>query len=453
MPPSRQPIPANWASYERGGRDASTGSSRMSEQRVTWDEESRDRSGSREPRQLRPSSVQEHQEQELRHRRSSMAMRVQSLRQAGGVNSLDNFAASWQRAAGFHEIAPVRQSFRYADEEDQEDEEDGNKDSRTLVREALTAETGGESHAVFEDEDEERPRSTSRTVSHDLGHEHADSGAPSERASLLRPPKRSYHGHDDSIISIEPQLGSQFGGSYGSVYPRALVSFAAMLITLRSNLGLASFTGQRALDATCRTSVQEDDGNVVNVVVGQSTLPQTIFNSVNVLIGVGLLALPLAMKLAGWVPGLIFFAFAGISTSYTAKLLAKCADVDTSLITFADLAFVSFGPWARVTTSILFSLELIAACVALVVLFADSLDALIPGWGLTEWKIHPRDPFMLWHGAGHLHRRIGQTHLPGQSSRTSQDSPLPNELDDPADCLWYHDESMGRPQRISQHLP
>lgn len=132
--------------------------------------------------------------------------------------------------------------------------------------------------------------------------------------------------------------------------------------------------------------VEEDDGKVVNVVIGQSTLPQTIFNSVNVLIGVGLLALPLAMKYAGWIPGLIFFFFAGISTCYTAKLLAKCADVDTSLITFADLAYVSFGPWARIGTSILFSLELLAACVALVVLFADSLGALIP-WGVIEWKV------------------------------------------------------------------
>lgn len=127
-------------------------------------------------------------------------------------------------------------------------------------------------------------------------------------------------------------------------------------------------------------TVQEDDGKIVNVVVGQSTLPQTIFNSVNVLIGVGLLALPLALRYSGWVSGLIFFAFAGASTCYTAKLLAKCADVDSSLITFADLAYVSFGRSARILTSILFSLELLAACIALVVLFADSLDALIPGW-------------------------------------------------------------------------
>ena len=133
--------------------------------------------------------------------------------------------------------------------------------------------------------------------------------------------------------------------------------------------------------------IQEDDGKVVHVVIGRSTLPQTIFNSVNVLVGVGLLALPLALQYSGWLLGISFLAFAGIATCYTAKLLAKCADVDTSLITFADLAYVSFGTSARIVTSILFVLELLGACIALVVLFADSLDALIPGWGVVQWKI------------------------------------------------------------------
>jgi vesicular inhibitory amino acid transporter len=127
---------------------------------------------------------------------------------------------------------------------------------------------------------------------------------------------------------------------------------------------------------------------VVNVVVGQSTLPQTVCNSVNTLIGVGILALPLAMNYSGWILGLLFFVFAALATCYTAKLLAKCADVDGSLITFADLAFVSFGPWARVGVSVLFILELLGACVALVVLFADSLSALLPqaGLSLDAWK-------------------------------------------------------------------
>lgn len=109
------------------------------------------------------------------------------------------------------------------------------------------------------------------------------------------------------------------------------------------------------------------------MIVGQSTLPQTIFNSVNVLVGVGLLALPLSMKYAGWIPGLVFLVFAALSTAYTARLLAKCADVDSSLITFADLAYVSFGNLARIFTSIIFFLELLAACLALVIIFADTM--------------------------------------------------------------------------------
>jgi len=63
-------------------------------------------------------------------------------------------------------------------------------------------------------------------------------------------------------------------------------------------------------------------------------------------------------------------------------------DLDPSLITFSDLAFISFGRNARIATSVLFTLELLAACVALIVLFADSLDLLLPGLlSVTGWKI------------------------------------------------------------------
>jgi vesicular inhibitory amino acid transporter len=131
----------------------------------------------------------------------------------------------------------------------------------------------------------------------------------------------------------------------------------------------------------------EQDGKIVLAVAGQSTLPQTIFNSINVLIGVGLLSLPMGFKYAGWVCGMTFLLLSAVVTSYTARLLAKCMDVDASLITFADLAFISYGQNARIATSVLFTLELVAACVALVVLFADTLNLLIPGVGVDQWKI------------------------------------------------------------------
>ena len=74
-------------------------------------------------------------------------------------------------------------------------------------------------------------------------------------------------------------------------------------------------------------------------------------------------------------------------TAYTAGLLARCMDLDPSLITFSDVAFISFGSKARLATSILFTTELLVASVALVVLFADCLDVVLPNaLTLLQWK-------------------------------------------------------------------
>ncbi len=106
------------------------------------------------------------------------------------------------------------------------------------------------------------------------------------------------------------------------------------------------------------------------------------------MIGVGLLSLPMGIKYAGWICGMTALFLCAVTTAWTAKLLAKCMDLDPSLITFSDLAFISFGRNARIATSVLFTLELLAACVALIVLFADSLDLLFPGvLTVTGWKV------------------------------------------------------------------
>lgn len=96
----------------------------------------------------------------------------------------------------------------------------------------------------------------------------------------------------------------------------------------------------------------------------------------------------MGMKYAGWLCGMIVLFGAAAVTSYTAKLLAKCMDLDPSLITFSDLAYISFGRNARIATSILFTMELLAACVALIVLFADSMELLFEGvLSITQWKV------------------------------------------------------------------
>lgn len=133
--------------------------------------------------------------------------------------------------------------------------------------------------------------------------------------------------------------------------------------------------------------VENDKGETVTIIAGQSTAPQTVFNSVNVLIGVGLLALPLGLSRAGWVFGLPFLFLCAVSTYWSANLLSECLDTDPTLMTYADLGFAAFGSHARLLISFLFSLDLLGAGVSLVVLFADSLNALFPEVSKTSFKM------------------------------------------------------------------
>lgn len=272
----------------------------------------------------------------------------------------------------------MRPSFRIADDGSEEPDFPraglSAPDHRSLLRQAFETDGRRLSDDVIDDGEQAEPTEDSHLLS---GVEQRIGGIRSQR--------------EESIFQIEPSLSSPFGGSYGTSYGslssrinESSMRHAGRLFTEQQLKGTTEPEQQRE---PLLVKQIEEDGHLVNVVVGQSTLPQTIFNSVNVLVGVGLLTLPLALKYSGWVVGMVFLAFSAVTTCYTAKLLAKCLDVDSSLITFADLAYVSFGNKARIAVSILFSLELLAACVALIVLFADSMDALVPGWGLLAWKI------------------------------------------------------------------
>ena len=312
-----------------------------------------------------------------------MSMRFASIRQAGGLNSFDNFARSWQRAAGFVEVTPIRQSFVPVDGGDYEQ---GRKpatgasagERTSLLRAAFENEGRRVSdNAVAIEDETPTPLVEGETV-----------GDPIER----RLTETRHRLSSDNIFSVSPHLASPFSSSYGTMYGglrdrinEPAMQHAGKLFKQQQMAGAGEPDKER--EPLLVKQVQKDDGKTVNIVVGQSTLPQTIFNSINVLIGVGLLALPLGVKYSGWLIGMLFFLFSAISTSYTAKLLAKCLDVDSSLITFADVGYIAFGSKGRIAISILFTLELIAACVALVVLFADSLEALIPAWTNLEWKL------------------------------------------------------------------
>ncbi|ORZ08983.1 transmembrane amino acid transporter protein-domain-containing protein [Absidia repens] len=80
----------------------------------------------------------------------------------------------------------------------------------------------------------------------------------------------------------------------------------------------------------------------------QSTFLQSVFNSVNVLVGIGAFALPLGIRYAGWLVGISTFLFCTISTNYSAKVLARCLDAAPyGAITYADMGAAAFGERGR----------------------------------------------------------------------------------------------------------
>jgi len=111
---------------------------------------------------------------------------------------------------------------------------------------------------------------------------------------------------------------------------------------------------------------------------GESTWFQSLFNTVNVLVGVGLLAEPLAFCYGGWLLGTILLLFCALVTNYTAKMLASLMRLDPTQHTYADVLIKAFGSKSRRWIYALFVIELGTFSVAAIELFSDSLNSLFP---------------------------------------------------------------------------
>lgn len=316
----------------------------------------------------------------------------------GGVNSFRSFARSWQRAAAFAEVIPRRPSFILATDQqltgDAGEDAEYSRSSDSLDARAPSSGLGrhfdgsprlGSSFA-----------GSSSNIVDSHYRERESKPLDEEMASGALPATFSSH---SSVFGSSPYLATpSIIGSYGSYRSTGYGTIGAPSL-VRQRPSIIRISGQAegeggeedtaAFGEEQPIMVKEvKQGNkVVLTVDGQSTLPQSVFNSINAIIGVGLLSLPLAFKMSGWVFGLIILTLTAGVTAHTAKLLAKCMEYDAGLITYSDLAYVSFGTRARVIVSFLFTIELIAACVALVILFSDSLALLLPGVaGVNFWK-------------------------------------------------------------------
>lgn len=264
------------------------------------------------PRNIRITTNREDGQQDLRRRRSSISRGITSLRTLGGINNIDNFAKSWTRAAGFREITPARRSSMSSIVADEEVA--GQPDVRVsseapnkgLLRQQFDA---ASSQAQVEDAIQEEPAPD-------------DMGA-TERMRLLSEPRReSSQGGKSLFTQLAPASsygGSMVGGSYGTISSRITPKArrrASILVQeqYEANLRARQDEPDKEEEPPQLETDTTKDGEIIVRRIGESTLPMTIFNSINVLIGIGLLALPLGLRDAGWVIGLVFLTLAALVT-------------------------------------------------------------------------------------------------------------------------------------------
>lgn len=198
--------------------------------------------------------------------------------------------------------------------------------------------------------------------------------------------------YQDDIVNILNQNRSRQNSTFGAPNTPAIpipsqrrVTQSKSFSSIRLTLSYASTASHFSL-----RKVEDGDGNVVTVIAGQSTAPQTVFNSVNVLIGVGLLALPVGLLKTGWIFGFPLLVTCCLTTYWSAVLLSKSLDTDATLMTYADLGYASYGSTAKLFISLLFSIDLLGLGVSLILLFSDSLYSLIGDenyWTKTNLKI------------------------------------------------------------------
>ena len=301
-----------------------------------------------------------------RRRKSILDQPIGSFR---GVNSLSRFATSFRRANSFLHIETqpnIKRSY-FEDNTDQTFDPD-----------------------TFE------PVRNGRRLSVALGVGGTDVGSISENPF-----------YDDDYGSVsyfdnvgEGATGGRVASQTGRIHSisargsttvdrASLLHRAISISELTSNLSKDGYNGAIATDteSIVLKRVEDKDGNVVTLLAGQSTGPQTIFNSINILIGIGMFALPLGLKYAGWIPGITMLLIFAVSTYCTAELLSRCMDTDPTIMSYADLSYVAFGNKGRALISCLFTLDLTACAISLVVLFADSLNALFPAISVTQYKL------------------------------------------------------------------
>ncbi|KAL3717154.1 hypothetical protein ACJRO7_008695 [Eucalyptus globulus] len=109
----------------------------------------------------------------------------------------------------------------------------------------------------------------------------------------------------------------------------------------------------------------------------QCSLAQAALNGINVICGLGTLAVPYAVHEGGWLSLLLLLLFCIISF-YTAMLLKRCLEVSPGLKTYLDIGQAAFGISGRLVIAIILYMELYASCIEYTIMMSDNLATMFP---------------------------------------------------------------------------
>lgn len=240
-----------------------------------------------------------------------------------------------------------------------------------------------------------------------VGFDDEDNGSASLARPLLFVPgdgrRRSLlleRGHRPSDVARQQQQQNQEQQDDQQQQQQANDDDAAMFPALRE----ASLPAAAAAGPAVRLVLEEADRS------GTSSTFAAGLNAVNVLCGVGLLAMPFASAQAGWVSFLLLAAVAGVAL-FSGSLLEACMSLGSGppppgsdnsnnnnngggnalcaanrrhhrrpppLRSFPDLGGAAFGRAGRVLVALLLYLELMSCVADFLILEGDNLAALLP---------------------------------------------------------------------------